>query len=901
MGKKNIVPSSAKTTDAEIRRRPPANTAVSISALREQAAGLRRAQAMAKLAHVITAPDGSFESWSDTLPDLIGIRPHEVVSSTRKWLDLIHVEDRQLFRDTALNAMRGGKRANVEYRLHRKDGGCIHVRQVMEPIPGYADAEGHTRWFNTLQDVTAQKLAEQALRDSDGLKTSILESSLDAFVTINGEGKIIEFNRAAEVMFGIAREQALAQSMAELIIPPHLRDAHHRGFAHHRATGEGPVFGKRVELEAMRADGSVFPVELAITPISTRAGSLFTGCLRDITQRKAAEAKIRRLNRVYAVLSGINTLIVRAKSREEIYRESCRTAVEHGEFRMAWLGIVDEEADAIKPVGWHGDVRDFFQRAPLASQGKKAGMAWQAVLEKRAIISNDVQNDARTGMKKACEERGVKSLAFLPLVINERAIGTLALYAAEAGFFNDEEMRLLSELAGDISFALDHIQKAEKLDYLAYYDVLTGLANRALFLERLKPLLQVAERNHTGLALIIVDIERFRTVNDTFGRHVGDALLKQFAARISRVVGDQARLARLGADHFAVIAEAREDAVRRLMEEARTSVLSEPFPLEGTELRIASKAGIALFPKDGSEGEALLAKAEAALRKAKATGEREMFYTEGMSERVAEKFTLENKLRQALEKDEFILHYQPKVDLQNHKIIGVEALLRWHSPELGLVPPLRFISLLEETGLILDVGSWAMKQASMDHRHWVEQGFNDLRVAVNVSAIQLHKPSFVTSVEQAIIHGLAPTGIDIEITESLLMDNIEANIEKLRALRRLGINVSIDDFGTGYSSLAYLAKLPVQALKIDRSFVKTMNDDPNTMTLVSTIISLAHSLRLKVVAEGVETEEQANSLRLLRCDEMQGHLISKPLPLHELMAFIRQNGGNEGRPARIAT
>jgi diguanylate cyclase (GGDEF)-like protein/PAS domain S-box-containing protein len=893
MANKNVYPKSAAAADAEIRK-AHAGTAISLSALREQAAGLRRAQALAKLAHVITKPDGSFESWSETLPDLVGVHPDEVVSSTRKWLDLVHVEDRERFRQTALQALREGKRADVEYRLCRKDGAWIHVRQVMEPIPGDADAQGRTRWFNTLQDVTEQKRAEAALRDSESLKSAILESSLDALVTIDPRGNIVEFNPAAEAMFGISRERALGQSMAQLIIPPHLRDAHLRGFSHYHASGEGPVFGKRLELEAMRADGTVFPVELAITPTRSRSGQLFTGCLRDITKRKAAEAKIKRLNRVYAVLSGINTLIVRAEDRDEIHRESCRIAVQQGEFRMAWLGILERETDVIEPVASHGEVRDFLQRAPLASQGKRVGMAWQAILEKRAVISNDVQNDPRTGMKKACQERGINSLAFLPLIVDGEGIGVLALYAAETGFFDDEEMKLLGELAGDISFALDHIQKAERLDYLAYYDSLTGLANRTLFLERLKQLLHPAGPVQTQLALIVVDIERFRTVNDTFGRHAGDALLKLFAARMLEVVRDPVRLARLGADHFAVVADVRaEGDVASMMENARTRVLSEPFAIEGTELRIATKAGIALFPNDGADGDALLANAEAALRKAKATGERELFYTEAMTERVAERLTLENKLRQALEKHEFVLHYQPKVDVENRKIVGVEALLRWDSPELGLVPPLRFISLMEETGLILEVGSWAIKQASFDHRQWAEQGFKELRVAVNVSAIQLRKRSFVSLVEEAIIDGLAPTGIDLEITESLLMDSIEANIEKLQALRRLGINVSIDDFGTGYSSLAYLAKLPVQTLKIDRSFVNTMNDDPNAMTLVSTIISLAHSLKLKVVAEGVETEEQAKFLRLLRCDEMQGYLISKPLPFDELMAFLRQQASND--------
>jgi EAL domain-containing protein (putative c-di-GMP-specific phosphodiesterase class I) len=265
-----------------------------------------------------------------------------------------------------------------------------------------------------------------------------------------------------------------------------------------------------------------------------------------------------------------------------------------------------------------------------------------------------------------------------------------------------------------------------------------------------------------------------------------------------------------------------------------------------------------------------------------------------MNDRVAEKLALENQLRQALEKDEFVLHYQPKIDLETSAIVGVEALIRWQSPEKGLVPPLHFIPLLEETGLILQVGSWALKRAARDHRSWAEQGLKPPRVAVNVSPIQLRQRDFVRIFEQAIKEGVAPTGIDLEITESLIMEDIHANIEKLILLRKLGVQVAIDDFGTGYSSLSYLARLPVETLKIDRSFVITMLEDPNTTTLVQTMITLAHSFRLKVVAEGVDSEDQAKMLRLLRCDQMQGYLFSKPLPEDQLVALLQKNLSSAG-------
>jgi EAL domain-containing protein (putative c-di-GMP-specific phosphodiesterase class I) len=329
-----------------------------------------------------------------------------------------------------------------------------------------------------------------------------------------------------------------------------------------------------------------------------------------------------------------------------------------------------------------------------------------------------------------------------------------------------------------------------------------------------------------------------------------------------------------------------EEQLGRRIEGRLDEIFASPFLVAGTELRISARMGIAVFPGDGADADTLFRNAEAALKKAKATAERYLFYTQEMTERIAEKLSLENRLRQAIEKEEFVLHYQPKVDLENRGIVGVEALIRWQSPELGLVPPMKFIPLLEETGLILQVGSWALRRAALDHRTWAERGLKPPRVAVNVSPIQLRQRDFVRDVEHAIMEGIAPVAIDLEITESLIMQDIHATIEKLILLRKLGLQVAIDDFGTGYSSLAYLARLPVETLKIDRSFVITMLEDPNTTTLVHTMITLAHSFQLKVVAEGVESEEQANMLRLLGCDQMQGYLFSKPLPAEALIALL---------------
>jgi EAL domain-containing protein (putative c-di-GMP-specific phosphodiesterase class I) len=329
-----------------------------------------------------------------------------------------------------------------------------------------------------------------------------------------------------------------------------------------------------------------------------------------------------------------------------------------------------------------------------------------------------------------------------------------------------------------------------------------------------------------------------------------------------------------------------EQEVARRTEEKLRGCFGEPFRVGDAELRISAKVGIAMFPSDGADADTLFRNAEAAVKKAKTSGERYLFYTQQMTERTAERLALENKLRRALERQEFVLHYQPKFDAQTKRIGGVEALIRWQSPELGLVPPLQFIPLLEETGLIFEVGAWALRQAAFDYRRWRKLGLEAPRVAVNVSAFQLRRRDFVESVQNVLGEGAGSAAIDLEITESLVMEDIQANTEKLEALRLLGVEIAIDDFGTGYSSLAYLAKLPVQILKIDRSFIITMLKDPHTMTLVSTIVSLAHSLNLKVVAEGVDSEDQVAELKRLGCDQMQGYLFSKPVDFDAITLLI---------------
>ncbi len=633
-------------------------------------------------------------------------------------------------------------------------------------------------------------------------------------------------------------------------------------------------------------DGKSQCLEVRVVPHIGDQGKILGlfAVAQDITERKETEDRIVHLNRVYAVLSGINSLIVRVRDRDELFTEACRIAVEAGGFRMSMIALVDRGATKIVPVASAGKDEELLAAIKgllASSESAPKTMVGRAIREKKPVVANDSQKDPQVLVGSKYAEAGVRSMAVLPLMVADEAIGVLALYAGESEFFAEEELKLLTELTGDIAFAIDHIEKQERLDYLAYYDALTGLANRTLFLERVAQYMRSAASGGHKLALFLFDLERFKNINDSLGRPAGDALLKQVAEWLTRNLGDANLFARVDADHFSIVLpEVRQDGdVARLVEKTMGAFLEHPFRLNDAVFRIVAKVGVALFPDDGTDADTLFKNAEAALKKAKASGERYLFYTQAMNESVAGKLTLETQLRQALDNGEFVLHYQPKVNLGSGKLTSAEALIRWNDPRTGLVPPGRFIPILEETGLIYDVGRWALRKAIEDYLRWRAAGLPAVRIAVNVSPLQLRNRGFVAEIEQVIgIDAHAAAGLELEITESLIMEDVKHNIASLQAIRAMGVCIAIDDFGTGFSSLSYLAKLPVDTLKIDRSFVLDMTAGPEGLALVSTIINLAHSLKLKVVAEGVETEEQSRLLRLLDCDEMQGFLFSKPVP-----------------------
>jgi diguanylate cyclase (GGDEF)-like protein len=563
---------------------------------------------------------------------------------------------------------------------------------------------------------------------------------------------------------------------------------------------------------------------------------------------EAEQRRVGRLNHTLSVLSAVNALIARLPERQALLEEACRIAVEKGGFGFAEITLRD-------------GVKEF-----TVSHG-------EAATEFPAEL-------------------------VLPLKVSPEVDGTLQLSSRAADFFDEEEKRLLNELAADLSFALHHLAQKARMDYLACHDPLTDLPNRGLFADRMAQALGAARRERRFAAAVYLDVERFRMVNDTLGRKGGDELLRETARRLRAAAREQDTVARVGADHFAIAVAGFDhpgDTTHFFMERLERE-FAEPIVIEGVELLVTLKAGVAVFPTDGESAEMLCGNAETALRKAKDTGQRYLFYAPHMNAQVAESMAMEHRLRRALDEGKLALHYQPKMDVRTGALAGLEALIRWHDPELGVVPPSRFVSLMEETGMILAAGRWALGQAVADMRHWQRLGLVVPRTSVNVSAIQLRQDDFTDSVLKAI----APFGdqvplLDLEITESVLVD--EDCSRKLQVLRHTGIEVAVDDFGTGYCSLSYLARLPVDILKIDRSFVVRMREAGYPRNIVAMIVSLAHTLGLKVVAEGVEEDEQMSMLRDLGCDQVQGYLVSWPLPAAQVESLLR---GEAARALAVA-
>lgn len=779
--------------------------------------------------------------------------------------------------------------------------------------------------------------------------------------------------------------------------------------------------GKRVLLDTLK------------TPFRSADGKILglLGISRDITERKENEVKLQRLSRFYAVLSHCNETIVRCTSEEELFRETCRAAVQFGGLRMAWIGFADPDSHMVSPTASFGqgaaeflaDIKISVDAASPFGQGPTG----TAIRENRLVASQDFMHDPATAnWRERGTRMGILASASLPLLRNGAPIGAFTLYADEVNAFDEDVCKLLLEMAGDISYAMDNLireterrqanealkekeqllkasleimpvgvwiinekgeivygnpvgqqiwagsryvgveqfgeykgwwvesgkqiephewaaaraiekgevsieeeieiecfdgthkfilnsslpitrsdgkrsgaiivnqditerkRTEEHIQRLAHFDALTGLPNRALFTDRINYAINLAQRSNMQLAVLFLDLDHFKNINDTLGHRVGDELLIEISKRLKSTVRAEDTVSRQGGDEFIlVLPDTNANGASRVAEKL-LAVVSQVCRIEGHELIVTPSIGIAIYPNDGEDFATLLQCADVAMYRAKQEGRNDyFFFTPEMQARSARNLQLENALRRALEFSQFQLHYQPQVSLTDGRTIGAEVLLRWQHPELGMIPPAEFIPVAESCGLILPIGEWVLRTAVGQLKTWMDVGIPPFIIAVNLSAVQFrHRnlPELVTQILDEM--KLPPQYLELELTEGVAMGDPLGAIAVMNDLHERGIRMSIDDFGTGYSSLSYLKRFKVYKLKIDQSFVRNITEDPEDKAIVGAIISLASSLGMKTIAEGVETEGQLAFLREGGCDEVQGYYFSKPLPVEQMEAYV---------------
>lgn len=571
--------------------------------------------------------------------------------------------------------------------------------------------------------------------------------------------------------------------------------------------------------------------------------------------------------------------------------------------RYGAIGILDEDGVRYKLFVYTGLSAE--QAAHIGRFPEGKGLLGVVVRQNQALRIDDMGKDPRS-VGFPPNHPPMTSLLAVPVSYRSRVHGRIYLSEKlDGSAFTAGDELLASSFAHSLSLVLDNalemeeIQRAkQRLDYMAHFDHLTGLPNRELLFDRIEQAIACSTRNCGQIAILFLDIDNFKNVNDTLGHIYGDQLLKSAADRLRDCVRSCDTVARLGGDEFVILLNNLDDPRHAmLVAEKLMAALNKPFVLDNEyESFVSASIGIVIHPADGDTCHTLLKHADMAMYHAKSLGRNNcQFFESALNDRIHQRLEKEKHLRRALDKGELMQHYQPKVDLETGAVIGVEALLRWHSPTLGPITPAEFIPIAEETGLILSIGQWTIRTACFQAKAWHDLGYSHLTVAVNLSPVQFRDPCLVESVRQALLDsGLRPSALELEITESVLMQSTERSVALLMALKSLGVTFSLDDFGTGYSSLNYLKRFPIDCLKIDQSFVRDLDGNEDDLAIVTAIIVMAESLNLYTVAEGVETSEQLELLRSRRCTLAQGFLLGRPVSADEITRLLET-----GRVERI--
>ncbi|OIR02383.1 cyclic di-GMP phosphodiesterase Gmr [mine drainage metagenome] len=695
-------------------------------------------------------------------------------------------------------------------------------------------------------DLSGLSSGAQELEQTQRRLRALMEAVDDAVVVIDQDGAIEAMNGMAESLFGHAAPE-LVGSDIWLLMPPDHCERFLTAFKK-RVTGGETGLRRRYDIRGQRRDGTTFPAQMTLAEGRGGPHRLFTLVIRDLSERKALYS---RLSMTEKVLEATSEGVILADLKGRILW------VNTGFTRIS--GYSRDEA-----IG---------QTTNLLKSGLQSPSFYKSMwgeLSKTGEWAGEIWNRRKDG-EAYPEWLSIKTI-YDELGQPERFIGVFS----------------------DIS---KHKRAQETIRHLTYYDAVTRLPNRYLFQDRFNQSLERAKRANRQVALVLVSLDRFKTINETLGHQTGDALLRDVAQRLTNSVRGEDTVSRLRGDTFCcILAELGQTHDANPVINRILDAFSLPFQIGGHELFITASLGISLFPLDGGEMDDLLQKAESAVNRSKERAENSYyFYTPEMNANSMERLRLETDLRKAINRGELVLYYQPKVDARSGRLVGAEALVRWHHPEYGMVPPGRFIPIAEDTGLILPIGASVMKQACQQIQDWMAHGLTPVPVAVNLSAHQFRQPDMVQSVTRILDDYRVPQGlIELELTESAVMRNADSAIDVLMELHHMGLSIAIDDFGTGYSSFSYLKRFPIDRLKIDRSFVQDLGRDQTGEEIVGAIIAMAHSLKMSVIAEGVESAQQLDMLRDMGCEEIQGFYYSRPVPAAEFARFL-QAGELSGR------
>jgi diguanylate cyclase (GGDEF)-like protein/PAS domain S-box-containing protein len=747
-----------------------------------------------------------------------------------------------------------GKVWQGEIVNRRKDGTTYTEEMTITPVTRDVGNPANRYFVAIKQDVTKRKRSEELLQNSENKYRVLFENSADANWLMDETG-FLDCNSAALEMFGYSAEAPMLHP-ADISPPTQPDGMSSRTAADQRIAAAFLNGMERFEWMHQRKNATVFPAEVCLTALTLSGRPTLLATVRDITERKRVEEALL-----------FKTALLEAQAETTIdgilaVDESDHIVLANRQFGLHF-GITDEMLST-------GDDQIVRQHVADRVEDPEAYIA-------RVKYLND-HRDEKSRDEIKFKNRKVFDRYSAPLVDSR------SRYRGRIWYFRDITERKVAE---------------ERIQYLAYYDALTGLPNRALLQDRLTKTLAGARRQKDKVALLFLDLDGFKNINDSLGHPIGDLLLQEIAQRLKTWGRERDTVARLGGDEFLILLTDIKDApdaavaAERLMDAMTTE-----FVVQGHSFKVSCSIGISIFPEHGANSETLISRADAAMYSAKESGRDNFrFFTEDMNAQALERLTLENGLRVALNKEELFLVYQPQMDVATGRITGLEALLRWQHPDLGLVPPDKFIRIAENSGLIVPIGEWVLRTACAQAQKWQAEGLPPVTIAVNVSAIQFRQEGFCGFIRKVLQEtGLAPQYLELELTESLLLANADLMLSVIQELKAMGLALAIDDFGTGYSSFAYLRQFRVSKLKIDRLFIRDVAIDPDDAAITAAIISMAKSLRLKVIAEGVENEAQMSFLRAHHCDEIQGYYFSKPLAGENVADKLR--GSSADRQAR---